>query len=86
MAYQASAAEMEAAFAACDEILASADKGSMPLVRAADEIVARLRSVGLAFEAQLPVRMVGVDPANRDGLGICAEDVHALGSKILALG
>ena len=40
----------------------------------------------MATKCRLPVRLVGVDPSNRDGYGVNSEDVHALGADIYAFG
>ena len=55
-------------------------------VATADLILAELEKEKLCWEQQIPVARVGVSPVNRDGLGVNAEDVHALGGDLFALG
>ena len=55
-------------------------------VATADQIVAELEEEKLCWEQRIPVARVGVSPVNRDGLGVNAEDVHALGGDLFAMG
>ena len=56
------------------------------MVQIVDKVLAKLKDSSWSFEAQLPVRQVGVDPSNRDGCGVSAENVHALGDDIAFMG
>ena len=55
-------------------------------VATADLILAELEKEKLCWEQRIPVARVGVSPVNRDGLGVNAEDVHALGGDLFAMG
>ena len=55
-------------------------------VAIADLMLAEFEKEKLCWEQRIPVARVGVHPVNRDGLGVNAEDVHALGGRILAMG
>ena len=55
-------------------------------VATADLILAELEKEKLCWEERIPVARVGVSPVNRDGLGVNAEDVHALGGDLFAMG
>ena len=61
-------------------------KQGLGQVSTADLILAELEKEKLCWEQQIPVARVGVSPANRDGLGVNAEDCHALGGDLFALG
>ena len=56
------------------------------LVQTMDVVLAELESLHLAWVQRIRPMPVGVDPSNRDGLGVNAEDVHTLGSAIISLG
>ena len=55
-------------------------------VTTADLILAELEKEKLCWEQKIPVSMLGVSPVNRDGLGVNAEDAHALGGDLFAMG
>ena len=55
-------------------------------VAIADQILAELEKEKLCWEQRIPAICVGVAPWNRDGLGVNAEDVHALGGDLYVLG
>ena len=69
-----------------DSLLASASSGKAPLVNVVEKVLTMLQQAGLSYKATLPVRSVGVDPSNRDGFGLSAENVHALGDDIAFMG
>ena len=56
------------------------------LVREAKSILQMLKESGQAVEIRLSPSIVGVHPANRDGLGVSPLDCHALLSDILDIG
>ena len=68
------------------QLLSSVDKEDARLVSIVDEVLERLESQKLAWRMRLPPHMVGVEPANRNGYGVSAVEVHALGSDIVAMG
>ena len=70
-----------------DEILRSLGKSDgVGLGSATDKVLVELESMGWVQKQRLPPRVVGVDPSNRDGMGVNAETVHSLGADILAMG
>lgn len=56
------------------------------IVSTVDEILRELEQQGLAYRLSIPPRLMGVHPCNRDGYGISATEVHALGSEIVSMG
>ncbi len=56
------------------------------IVMIVDCILAILLTAKLAHRQTLPPSVVGIHPANRDGLGVSATEVHALGVDITAMG
>ena len=56
------------------------------LVAIVEQILDELQGMGLAWESRIRPSQVGVDPSNRDGVGVNAADVHSLGADILAMG
>lgn len=56
------------------------------IVSTIDDILKKLESQGLAYRLSIPPRMIGVHPCNRDGYGVSATEVHALGSEIVRMG
>ena len=56
------------------------------IVMIVDAILAILLTAKLAHRQTLPPSVVGIHPANRDGLGVSATEVHALGVDITAMG
>ena len=64
----------------------AASNDGFGLVATADSILAELEKEKLCWEQKIPVSMVGVSPVNRDGLGVNAEDAHALGGDLFAMG
>ena len=62
------------------------EAGRRPLVGGVDFIMSRFCFGKMSWEAQLAPRVVGVDPTNRDGVGVTAENVIALGRDILFVG
>ena len=56
------------------------------IVSAVDEILKELEQQGLADRMSIPPKLMGVHPCNRDGYGISATEVHALGSEIVSMG
>ena len=56
------------------------------LVAAVDKVLEELQGAGLAWKQRIRPCQVGVDPSNRDGVGVNVEDVHALGADILYWG
>ena len=73
-------------FVALDELVGQALKEKTPIVGVVDRILDKLEKMGWAYRVNLQPRQVGVHPSNRDGYGLNAEDVHALGRDILAMG
>ena len=76
---------------ACDArikelVRTSKAKDGFGQVATADLILAELEKEKLVWEERIPVSRVGVSPVNRDGLGVNAEDVHALGGDLFAMG
>lgn len=61
-------------------------KEGLGLVAVVDQVLTELESMGDAWSAQIRPCQVGVDPSNRDGQGVNAEDVHSLGADILSMG
>ena len=55
-------------------------------VAIADLILAEFEKEKLCWEQRIPAGRVGVAPWNRDGLGVNAEGVHALGGDLFVLG
>ena len=64
----------------------AASKDGFGQVATADSILAELEKEKLCWEQKIPVARVGVSPVNRDGLGVNAEDAHALGGDLFAMG
>ena len=64
----------------------SKTKDGFGQVATSDQILAELEKEKLLWEQRIPVAKVGCSPVNRDGLGVNAEDVHALGGDLLAMG
>ena len=56
------------------------------LVAAVDQVLEELVENGMAWKQRIRPCQVGVDPSNRDGVGVNVEDVHALGADILYWG
>jgi len=56
------------------------------IVSVVDEVLSMLETQKLAYRFSIPPKMVGVHPCNRDGYGISATEVHALGSEIVRMG
>jgi len=66
--------------------LAGLDRHDARLVSAVDDIIGSLTVAGLAWRQRIPPKMVGVHPANRNGYGVSAIEVHALGAEIVRMG
>ena len=64
----------------------SASRDGLGQVSIADQLLAEFEKEKLCWEQGIPVARVGVHPVNRDGLGVNAEDVHALGGDLFAMG
>ena len=62
------------------------EKAGLGLVACVDKVLEELQATGMAWKQRIRPCQVGVDPSNRDGVGVNVEDVHALGSDILYLG
>jgi len=56
------------------------------VVRKKDQIMELLRAAGLTYRAQIPPKMMGVHPMNRDGEGITETGVVRVGDGIGVLG
>ena len=67
-----------------EDLLKKAETGS--LVASASRALAVLEQHNHAFQAKISSRHVVCHPANRDGCGVCAADVHSLLSDILSIG
>ena len=55
-------------------------------VSAVESIFVLLSEKDLSYRMKMPPKMVGVHPANRNGLGVIASEVHSLGEQIACLG
>ena len=62
------------------------EKGGLGLVAAVDRVLEELQANGMAWRMRIRPCQVGVDPSNRDGVGVNVEDVHSLGADILYWG
>ena len=67
-------------------ILQRSSSATSCLVSDVDDILQELADANLSYRMKLPPRTVGVQPANRDGLGVSEADVHSLGAEIVTLG
>ena len=61
-------------------------KDGKKLVSTMDEVMKLLEYLGLAWSQRIRPQQVGVEPSNRDGVGVNAEDVHSLGADIFVMG
>ena len=61
-------------------------KDGKQLVSKMDEVMKLLEHLGLAWSQRIRPQQVGVEPSNRDGVGVNAEDVHSLGADIFVMG
>ena len=61
-------------------------KDGKKLVSTMDQVMQLLEYQGLAWSQRIRPQQVGVEPSNRDGVGVNAEDVHSLGADIFAMG
>lgn len=68
------------------KMLSSVGKADARLVSVVDEVLASLEKSGLAYRLRIPPKLVGVHPANRNGYGVSAIEVHALGAEIVKMG
>ena len=62
------------------------DEEGMGVVAAVDKILARLEHTKLAYRLSVPPRLMGVHPCNRNGYGVSAIEMQALGVKIFRMG
>ena len=70
-----------------EQLLSDVERNSgLGIVGAIDKVMAELEATGMAWPARIRPCQVGVDPSNRDGVGVNTEDVHSLGASILAMG
>lgn len=53
------------------------------MVKNANQIMEKLRSLGLMQRMQLHPKMVGIHPRNRDGAGVSPQEVHCLLGDII---
>jgi hypothetical protein len=67
-------------------LIADAKGEGGKIVMIVDAILAILMAAKLAHRQTLPPGVVGIHPANRDGHGVSATEVHALGVDITAMG
>ena len=67
-------------------LIEEATRNRTKLVSLVDEIDAKFRESGYAYKMQLPPEMVGIHPGNRDGYGLHADSVQALGVDIVKAG
>jgi len=67
-------------------LIAAAEKHGGKIVSCVDSILELLIDLKLAYRMSLPPGMVGIHPANRDGYGVSATEVHALGAEIVFMG
>jgi hypothetical protein len=67
-------------------LIAGAKGEGGKIVSAVDAILDILTEAKLANRLSLPPGVVGIHPENRDGHGVSAQEVHALGVDIVAMG
>ena len=67
-------------------LLASVSKQDTRLVSVVEETLGLLEAGNLAYRLRIPPKMVGTHPANRNGCGVSATEVHALGAEITSMG
>ena len=67
------------------DLVKAAHAEDAPLVGSVDTIIKHLEDAGYCYRATLLPRQIGVDPSNRDGYGVNAEDAHALGHDIACM-
>ena len=61
-------------------------KDGKNLVSTMDKVMQLLEHLGLVWTQRIRPQQVGVEPSNRDGVGVSAEGVHSLGADIFVLG
>ena len=69
-----------------EAIIAAASQKGGKVVSAVDRILQMLQEDNLAYRVSLPPALVGIHPANRDGYGVSATEVHELGFEIVDMG
>lgn len=67
-------------------LLATVSKQDARVVSVVEETLGLLEASNLAYRLRIPPKMVGVHPANRNGCGVSATEVHALGVEITSMG
>ena len=67
-------------------LIASTDKASTGVVATVDKILANLEHAGLAYRLSVPPKLMGVHPCNRNGYGVSAIEMQALGVDICSMG
>lgn len=67
-------------------LLATVTKQDTRLVSIVEETLGLLEAGNLAYRLRIPPKMVGTHPANRNGCGVSATEVHALGAEITSMG
>jgi hypothetical protein len=69
-----------------DQILADYDGGRVGLVQCSDKLLEAFAAEKLLYTMVVDPRQVGLDPANRDSLGVNAKEVHRLAHEIGTVG
>jgi hypothetical protein len=75
-----------AATSLTNQILADYDGGRVGLVQTSDKLLEALAAENLVYTMTVDPRQVGLDPANRDSMGVNAKEVHRLMGEIATVG
>ena len=67
-------------------MLEGLDDSNSRIATVIDTVLQTLEREGLAWRVRIPPKHVGIHPQNRGGWGVTPAGVHALGSKIVAMG
>jgi len=67
-------------------LLEGLDDSNSRIATVIDTVLQTLEREGLAWRVRIPPKHVGIHPQNRGGWGVTPAGVHALGSKIVAMG
>ena len=67
-------------------LLATASSDGGRIVSTVNTIIDILMAQQLAYTMHIPPPKVGIHPCNRDGYGVSATEVHALGGEIVSMG
>jgi hypothetical protein len=69
-----------------EQILADYDGGRVGLVQSSDKLLEALAAENLLYTMTVDPRQVGLDPSNRDSMGVNAKEVHRLMGEIATVG